>query len=412
MVDDGNPPHGRLAAQHRQQRHAVGGDAGRRRLADDVGQRRVQIGLRHGGGGVRTRLDHPRPPHQERDAVTALVNFALHAAPVAVRAVAVPVIPRDAGVMDVILDAGAEALHARAVVRGEEQQRVVADAGAVEGVEHLADRPVHLRHQVAVGTEARRAAEALGGDQRHVGSHQREVEEERGFFLRGPVDEGHRLLGQAVEHLFAVEEVGRSGGEPIVADIDFGLLLEVAHQPEELVEAAVDGTVRDRAREVDVVVVLRGLDPRQGGKVPAQVPLADRRGAVPVRLQQRAQRRAVGLDQRGDPRQKNASLQPRPPRVPSREEPVARRRADRRRRVRVGEAHALVGEAVDAGRGHRRGRIHRPDVAPAEVVGENDHHVRRRAGRGPGRVRTGRAVLRERGRRPTCGTAQDRGQPS
>ena len=49
----------------------------------------------------------------------------------------------------------------------------------------------------------------------------------------------------------------------------------------------------------------------------------------------------------------------------------------------AGVVPPLVADAVDAGRGHRRGRIHRPDVAPAEVVGENDHRVRRRAGRGP-----------------------------
>ena len=106
----------------------------------------------------------------------------------------------------------------------------------------------------------------------------------------------------------------------------------------------------------------------------------------PLRLEQRAQRGAVRLEQRRAVAAEHAPGKPRPPRVAPREERVACRRADPRRRMRVDEAHAFGGEPVDVGRGDGRVRLHRPDVSPAEVVGEDQHHV----GRGRG------ALLRRR----------------
>ena len=156
----------------------------------------------------------------------------------------------------------------------------------------------------------------------------------------------------------------------------------------------VDGAVRDRAGEVDAGVALPLLGARGGGVEKrhghAEMPLADRRGAVAVGLEQGPQGRPVRREQGRAVAAEHAARQPGAPRVAPGEERVAGRRAHGGRRVGVDEAHALAGEAVDVRGGDARLRMHGPDVAPAEVVGEDEHHVRRDRGavlcvRGQGR---------------------------
>ena len=77
-------------------------------------------------------------------------------------------------------------------------------ADSSERVQHLADRPVYLRYEVAVGAEVRPAVEVIVRGQRQVRGVQRKVEEERIFVLPSPFDEGDRFLGQAVENLIGL----------------------------------------------------------------------------------------------------------------------------------------------------------------------------------------------------------------
>ena len=128
-----------------------------------------------------------------------------------------------------------------------------------------------------------------------------------------------------------------------------------------------------RLTSVDLIEV------RQSGEVHAEVPFADRRGPVPVALEQRAQRRAVRADQWPVVAVENAWAHPRPPRVAPGEQPIARASAIGSRRMSVGKVRTRSGYAVDAGSGHGRVRVIRLDVAPAHVIGKDEHDVGTRA---------------------------------
>ena len=99
----------------------------------------------------------------------------------------------------------------------------------------------------------------------------------------------------------------------------------------------------------------------------------------------RDERRAVALQ--------HAALQPGSPGVAAGEDAVARRRADGRDRVRIGEADALLGECVDVRRWDLAAlRVVGVHVAVAEIVAEDVDDVgpqgrsrwRRRGGGGGG----------------------------
>ena len=78
-----------------------------------------------------------------------------------------------------------------------------------------------------------------------------------------------------------------------------GLPPKVGAGTEKLVEPVIGGAIHDLGVEVDAPIGRRNLvDVRQAIEVHAEVPLADGRGTVAVTLEQRAQRGAVGPDQR------------------------------------------------------------------------------------------------------------------
>ncbi len=86
------------------------------------------------------------------------------------------------------------------VVGGENQQRIVGDAEAVQRAHHLADRPVELQDHVAAGPKAALARKAGMRNTRHmhvVGSH---IEEKRLVLVPG--DELRGLQGDRVGHAF------------------------------------------------------------------------------------------------------------------------------------------------------------------------------------------------------------------
>ena len=128
----------------------------------------------------------------------------------------------------------------------------------------------------------------------------------------------------------------------------------------------------------------------------AEVPFADKAGGIAVLFQERGDGRAGGFDQERIERVGDAAVvQRRAPTVAARDERVARRRADRRRRVGVGETSSFAREAVEVRRLNELsvGAI-RSETAVAIVVGEDDDDV----GRGrSGRQAEGEANKGERG---------------
>ncbi len=113
----------------------------------------------------------------------------------------------------------------------------------------------------------------------------------------------------------------------------------------------------------------------------AQVPLADHAGGIAGLLEQRRHRDAPRFDdQRRDARQDARALLA--PGVLAGHKGVARRRADRRRRVRVGEPQPLRGKPIDVRRLDLRRAI-AAEVAIADIVGQNEEDIRLRHRRFP-----------------------------
>ena len=283
-----------------------------------------------------------------------------------------------------------------------------------------AHAPVDLADVVAVLAGPAHAAELVQGHDGRVGRRQRQVEEEGllpGLLddaLGAPGDGGHDLLQRpagdhrprrAEHHL----RLGNGGGLDDAVLLEPGEGREVGDIVAEVgVEAAVHGTSRDGPFVVDAFVqgqargvvaagpeldVVRRRGAVVEGPVPAQVPLADAVGAVPLPPQQPGHGEAVGLDESALPLPEDAPLQARAPAVAPGEHGVAAGRAHAGGSVGVGEAHALGGEAVQVRRGDPRFGVVAARVPVAEVIGQDEDDVRLFQGgscrglAGPGRRR-------------------------
>ena len=117
------------------------------------------------------------------------------------------------------------------------------------------------------------------------------------------------------------------------------------------------------------------------GPFPAEVPLADQGRLVPVFAEHPRQRGTIVGDQRRFVSCQHPLLQAGAPRVPPGQQAVAGRRADRRRAVGIGEAHALLNELVQVGGSDLVVWVVRLDISDAEVIGQNQHDVRGPLGR-------------------------------
>src|SRR5687768_10715994 len=98
------------------------------------------------------------------------------------------------------------------------------------------------------------------------------------------------------------------------------------------------------------------------------MPLSDACGGVSTFLEQRCDRRTSGFYDKGIVALQNAAFKRRPPAVPAREEGVARRRADRGRRVRVGEPHPILRQAVEIGSRNLGSTIVTAGIAVTKVI--------------------------------------------
>ncbi len=168
-------------------------------------------------------------------------------------------------------------------------------------------------------------------------------------------------------HLAVLHVPGRQHHGPSVLDKHVRRHVERRRQHERLVEPECVGTGIERPAEIG----------RLGGAQP-QVPLANAAGSIAEPLEQRRHRHAARFDQRGRITVEHARLEPRAPRVAPGEQTVPRGRADRRGRMRIGEAHALAGQPIDVRRGNLRLAVVNARIAVAQVVGQDHQHVRPR----------------------------------
>lgn len=166
--------------------------------------------------------------------------------------------------------------------------------------------------------------------------------------------------------------MGAVVGEPHV-----GRHVERGADAEEAVESVRERAVGEGLGEVDVFEVRAGAGP-----VEAEVPFAKGGGRVAVVAEETRDGRATGLDERRVVALEDALFQTSAPGVAAGEERVARGSAERGGGVRVGEAQALAGEAVEVRGRPRAAWVVTGDVADPEIVGENVDDVRRSRGAG------------------------------
>src|SRR5439155_19051541 len=170
--------------QRREKAHAVfSGMVGQLRT-EDVRARGEKVGqadeLVRGGAG----FDMAGPANNERNAMPAVKYVRLGSAEVV--AWVVPL-----GVEFVELRLGRAA-----VVAGEDHQRASGQIMLIECSEELADRPVHLHHEIAIGIEAALALPFGRGSDWCVWRIKRQIEEEKlaGFGVGGSLTNiVHRL---------------------------------------------------------------------------------------------------------------------------------------------------------------------------------------------------------------------------
>ena len=155
-----------------------------------------------------------------------------------------------------------------------------------------------------------------------------------------------------------------------------------AGQAEVIDESVMRRAVRDASAVIDpverrlfVIGGAIGRGARQGGPAQPEMPLTDARGVIARIAQQRRDRRAVRLDEGVAVAPQHAARQPRAPGVAAGEQAVARRRAQGRGRMRVGEPQSLARQAIEVRCGNAAGGIERADVAVAQIVSQDQDDV-------------------------------------
>ena len=348
--------------------------------------RRQQIHMADGFLAHRSCGDVVRPARDERHAMPAFPRIPFRAAQTSHAAMAVTI--------DAVVCADFHLADFRAVVAGEDHKRVRRKTGAGQRGHYFANRPVHLRHEIAVVARLAAPFEFRRRDDRVMRSGEREVEEERfGRRLRrvfdvangargdfrhdvGEIPTGHHRPGTIEAALRLGRCNGRNSHRAIILDKAVGGEVRQIHA-EVSVEAARDRAAGNCFGEIHVAdaVLAGGRSAILRRPVPAEMPLADAGRGVTVLPQQRRHGQSSFLNQRFSPRRQHARLQPRTKSVSPREQSVARGRANRVRRVRVGEPDAFSGEAIQIRRGDFGLRVVGAHVAVTEIIGENVNDV-------------------------------------
>ena len=307
-------------------------------------ERREHVGQRddvvaHGVGG-----DLAWPAHDKGLAEAALVFRVFAAAQVAVDG--------EAGCHGL---AGVAVAHVddAAVVARENDERVFSELEAIERNQDLADTPIELVDEVAV-TAVGAAGEARIRRDGAVHGVGRKIEEERGrvvgFDPTGRLcsncfhDTVYRaLLADAGRRAFGTRGgdddlfTGDAADDVFIFDKRVRAVARIAAEAVEIIEA--DGARAGLQRLVPISLRDAGLK--------AEMPLAERAGAVALRLAECSERDAAGLNvERSSRREDFSVLDRRAPVVAAGQQAVARRRADGAGSVGVREASALTREAI------------------------------------------------------------------
>ena len=332
--------------------HAAAFDFRGRLGADRLGDRRQHVDRVERSCKFDAGRNPPRPARDPRHPHAAFEGGALRLAKR----------PRRAGVIAVG--------DPRSVVAREDDERVGGDAGFLECVEDRAGGRVDLRDDVCVETSSAAAVTVFAHRERHVRHRMRQVQEERRAGPGVPADELDAarcdLGGEASLVRVLLDK-------PLAIGIAFAqrqrrIVLRTLWMPRPHVVG-----VGDAPPFVEAVL-------RRQERLPvAEMPLAVERrrvalSAAEFRERQRVLRHAC---RRSRPQ---GARDPDPMRIAPGEQRCPRGGADRLRHREVRGTQPFTGHRIEARRLDARASV-AGEIAVAEVVGEDDHDVRRRRGR-------------------------------
>ena len=319
-------------------------DPVRERRARQLHQGRQDVD-RHGRGAAdRARWNHLRVPNDHRYANPPLERRPLRFPQAAGR-------PRVIAVVD-----------PRAVVAGEEHDRVVENPVPFERFVDLTHRPVDLADDIRIGTVHRALSEFRADSERHMRHRMRDVEEERPIGV--PIDEVHRALREIPRH-------------PILS-------IQIVDVPDRTV-VSVDRQSRPRLRRFrmtrphivrigDAVVLVEPLSRGKKGLEMTQMPLPEAGRRVAAILEHLGDGDLIGVESMPSARHQG-SMDSKPVGVASGEERRPSRRTHRLTGVEIGEPNPFGGESIDV-RCEDLGRPLAGEIPPPLVVGEHHDDVR------------------------------------
>ena len=334
------------------------------------------------------------PPDEERDAVPAFPAITFDSA------------PRPSAVVTMIRAHVNDARGLRAVVAGEDDNRVFGDAKLFQRRQQLADHMIELMDEVTMRAGLGFSLELRRGERRQMHGLRGVKQEERPARRLANVllqelatllekDEVHFLHGKIrrnqpnaaivrvgmLRQLGRVNEVGRRHGDSVVLNEGIEPIgRRTARGPEERLKAMIDRPACDALREIDAT---NRLDSIAAHRLPILVeerhpdmPLADARRGIAIVAEHARQREPTGSDQRrsADSGKDRAAIRHAKRHLP-RHQAIPCRRADRARTVRVGESHSLPREPVDMRSQNFRLVVVATHIPVSEIVGEDEHDV-------------------------------------
>ena len=348
----------------------------------------------------RTGRDSTRPPHHRRLTHASLELLKLVTTQRQRRAA-------DATVLVALDLVGGIALEVpRTVVGGVDHQGVPIQFQLLQRAHDLPHRPVHLLDRVPVQAGGRLARELGRGVQRDVRHRVRQVDKERPVLVGR--DEADRLLGVPPGQRVLIDgelddpcpAKQRRSGPAVVRRQLPKLLLGEPVSPED-VGGELHGRVGAHVVGIrDAEIGVETLVGRQELLLVTQVPLADAGGGVAACLEQLGDGHLAGVQPDLVPRKQHPEAAD-AFRVTAGHQCRPAGRADRRRRVEVGESHPLPSHPVDVWC-LDVGRAKDTQVLVALVVGKDQDHVgcRLRAFRGRGVLAVSQGQLAKRDQLP------------
>ena len=320
-----------LPGQHGQEAHAVLAPLVRRGPgAGDREERRIQVdGAREGirGGPA---LDAAGPADHRRHAMRRLAEAETAQSEARPR-ILVELAHEELALGEV----------ARGVVGGHDHEGVLGPARLAQGHEDAAEGIVGLHDDIGVRVHPAARLPGARGRIKVPRGRQGDHQEDGARILLRLTELGDGAHGQGLEEV---------------------LRLEVSLERLVALPEAVGRTWTERAGADEG---LEAAGERTAGVGRTEIPGADQHGPIPLRLEERGQRRATLGDARG-----------RPPGMPTRQHRLPRRRARGAVGMEIAEPHRLGGEAVEIRRADAAADGKSGDIAQAEVVRHQDHDVR------------------------------------